>query len=134
MKNIILIAGLALFMFGCNDGRNHGANIPIDPIPTCDEQCGDVVCEIQGVEECFEDCEICEVCEVCEICETCEVCEVCPPPEPPVCFERVETCEWVKVCPRTFCRTWGGDCCTYEKQCTDEFVLVDCPEDLPTDH
>lgn len=70
----VAVASLVLTA-GCNDGRNHGSNIPIDGVGgaggggfhcavICD---GDDVCGVEGVEECFPDCDVCETCEVCEV-------------------------------------------------------------------
>lgn len=89
MFRVVLGAVCALMLFGCNDGRNHGSNIPINPEPTCVELVTDE-CVPEIIEEFCEDCETCEtceVCEVCEVCETCEVCEICTCPEPPECYE-----------------------------------------------
>lgn len=70
---------------------DHGSNIPIDGdggaggdgggqcglicdgftpeevVDHCDPWCGEVVCDLEGVEECAPECEVCATCEVCEI-------------------------------------------------------------------
>ena len=103
MFRFVLGVVCALMLFGCADGRpGSSSNIPIDPIPTCDEQCGDVVCDLVGVEECAPECETCETCEP-------EIVEV------PVCFK----VKYELVCRKTF-----GHDCHWDKR----LVEIDCPD------
>lgn len=100
---VAFIAVVLSSFAGCNDGRNHGANIPIDP--TCVELVTD---------ECVP-----EVIE--EFCDVCPPPVICPPPvvcPPDRCFvKHVE-----KVCIK---ERWGR-CCEWDKVIT--FEPIDCPE------
>lgn len=103
-----VLACFGLAMASCNDGRNHGSNIPIDPYDVCAEE---------GVEDCCPDCEACETCEVCTEPETVYLCK-----------KRIKACartwQWGNNCPRT-----GGHDDDCEEYC--EWVSVWEPCDGP---
>lgn len=108
------LLGLIIIASGCE----HGALIPIDPLPpTCAEQVDAIT------NECVPDAQD-EFCLLCvdrytEGYTDCQEELQCPePPTVYLCKTRV------RVCPQTFCRTWGGDCCHY----VNEWVECDGPE------